>query len=74
MAHTVVKSDAPSGYDEWIKKLEGVADGGHDKLQAAWKLSAPDYRKYLTETDAGRLEALKAQSLMADAKLKLVAK
>jgi hypothetical protein len=68
------KSDAPSGYSEWLKKLEGVADGGHDALQKAWKLSAPDYRKYLTETDAGRLEALKAQSLMADAKLKLVAK
>jgi hypothetical protein len=63
---------APSGYDEWLKKLEGVADGGSDKLKAAWQSSAPDYRKHLTETDNGRWEALKAQSAMADVKLKLV--
>jgi hypothetical protein len=67
-----VAKGAPSGYDEWLKKLEGVADGGSDKLKAAWQGSAPDYRKHLTETDNGRWEALKAQSAMADVKLKLV--
>ncbi len=68
------KPGAPSGYDEWLKKLEGVADGGSEKLRAAWKMSAEDYRDHLTKTDNGRLEALKAQSAMADVKLKLVAK
>jgi hypothetical protein len=65
---------APGGYSEWLKKLEGVADGGSEKLKAAWQASAPDYRKHLTETDNGRWEALKASALMADAKLKLVTK
>jgi hypothetical protein len=74
VAQPVAKASAPSGYDEWLKKLEGVADGGSDKLKAAWQSSAPDYRKHLTETDNGRWEALKAQSAMADVKLKLVAK
>jgi hypothetical protein len=73
-AQPVAKASAPSGYDEWLKKLEGVADGGSEKLRAAWKISAEDYRDHLTKTDNGRLEALKAQSAMADVKLKLVAK
>jgi hypothetical protein len=74
VAQPVAKASAPSGYDEWLKKLEGVADGGSEKLRAAWKISAEDYRDHLTKTDNGRLEALKAQSAMADVKLKLVAK
>jgi len=40
----------PAGFDEWLTDLEATATEGTPALEAAWKASSKDFRKYLTDT------------------------
>lgn len=40
----------PAGFDEWLTDLEATAIEGTPALEAAWKSSSKDFRKYLTDT------------------------
>lgn len=51
---------APEGYAVWFRSFEPVIEQGMDALREAWKTAKPEYRDYLTHTDAKRLDGLKA--------------
>jgi hypothetical protein len=61
-ARTQQQTKAPEGFDDWLADLEATADEGTDALQAAWKKSQPFYRKYLTDTQNPKWEALKGKA------------
>lgn len=54
-----VAAKAPEGYDEWLGDLSAVAGEGTARLQATWKASKPEYRKFLTETNQAGWETIK---------------
>ena len=56
---------APDGFDNWLTDLEVIADDGTAALEAAWKKSQPYLRKYLTDTDKAKWEAVKARAVKA---------
>jgi hypothetical protein len=53
---------APDGFEDWLLDLEAVATEGTEALKAAWKKSQPYMRKFLTDTDNAKWEALKARA------------
>jgi len=58
-------TDTPPGYDGWLLDMEATAIEGSDALKSAWTKSKPEYRKYLTDTDAPAWERLKAKAAKA---------
>lgn len=58
-------ASAPEGFDNWLSDLEAVADEGTEALKAAWSKSQPYMRKYLTDTNPGKVDALKAKAAKA---------
>lgn len=52
----------PAGYTDWLEDLAAVADEGSSPLEATWKKSNPEYRRYLTKTNAAGWDALKAKA------------
>ena len=42
---------APEGYEDWRADMTALADGGTEKLQAAWQASSPEYRRYVVKHD-----------------------
>lgn len=58
----VQKPQAPEGFDDWLIDLEAVADNGIEALKAAWSKSQPYFRKYLTDTNGAKWDALKAKA------------
>jgi hypothetical protein len=59
---TASATDKPDGFDDWLDDLVAVADEGQDALKSAWTKSQPYLRKYLTDTDNAKWEAIKAKS------------
>jgi hypothetical protein len=57
-----VAAKAPEGFDNWLLDLEATADEGTPALQAAWKASQPYMRKFLTDTNNAKWEAIKAKA------------
>lgn len=51
----------PDGYDAWLVDLEATADTGTPALQAMWKASKPEYRKFLSNNPT-LWEALKEKA------------
>lgn len=52
----------PEGYEQWAMDMEGLASDGMDALQAAWKRSAPAFRKYAAGPDAAWWNGVKDQA------------
>lgn len=52
----------PEGFDDWFLDLEATADNGTDALKAAWAVSEPAMRRFLTETQNANWEAIKAKA------------
>lgn len=63
-----VKAKVPDGYDNWLADLEVTADEGTVALEAAWKKSQPYLRKFLTDTNKAKWEAIKAKAAKVPAK------
>jgi hypothetical protein len=42
---------APDGYDNWRADMTAKAEDGSEKLQAAWKESSNDFRRYVVKHD-----------------------
>ena len=63
-AHTPETSapKSPDGFEDWLIDLESTADNGTDALKAAWSKSQPYMRKFLTDTNNAKWEALKARA------------
>lgn len=57
-----VAPKVPEGFDEWLADLESVADEGTDALKSAWQKSQPYMRKFLTDTNNAKWEALKSKA------------
>lgn len=57
-----VKPATPEGFDNWLIDLETVADEGTAALEAAWKKSQPYMRKFLTDTNKAKWEAIKGKA------------
>jgi hypothetical protein len=57
-----LRARVPDGFDDWLSDLEAVADEGTDALKAAWMKSQPYMRKFLTDTDNAKWEALKKRA------------
>jgi len=58
-----VVAQAPEGFDNWLADLELIAgEEGTVALQDAWKKSQPFLRKYLTDTNNAKWEAIKARA------------
>jgi hypothetical protein len=57
-----VRAKVPEGFENWLADLEAVADEGTEPLKAAWMKSQPYMRKFLTDTDNAKWEALKARA------------
>jgi hypothetical protein len=55
-------SNEPDGFADWLTDLEAVAMEGTEALKAAWLKSQPYMRKYLTDTNNAKWEALKAKA------------
>jgi hypothetical protein len=53
---------APEGFDDWLADLEAVADGGSDALKSAWSKSQPYMRKFLTDHNVAKWEAIKLRA------------
>lgn len=58
----VAVAKAPDGFEDWLTDLEAVADEGTEALKAAWSKSQPYLRKFLTDTQPDKIEALKAKA------------
>ena len=56
---------APEGFDDWLADMEAVADNGTPALEAAWKKSQPYFRKFLTDNDKAKWQALKDRAASA---------
>lgn len=56
----------PDGFDHWVADLQAVAEEGTERLQSTWKASQNALRIYLTRTNLGLWEKLKAAALEAD--------
>lgn len=52
----------PAGYDDWFTDMAAVADEGTQALQAAFTKSKVEYRRYLTQNEGRKWEALKAKA------------
>lgn len=63
-----VKPVAPEGFDSWLMDLESVADEGTPALEAAWKKSQPYMRKFLTDTNKAKWEAIKGKAAKVTSK------
>ena len=57
--------EPPQGYQDWLDDLTVVAEDGLPALQATWKSSNGDYRRYLTKYFAPQWEALKKRAAKA---------
>jgi hypothetical protein len=55
-----VQPTAPAGYGEWLTDLSAVVDNGIDALKAAWQQSPIAFRQFITSTNAGGWEGMKA--------------
>lgn len=55
-----VQASVPDGFEDWLVDLEAVTGDGTEALKDAWKKSQPYMRKFLTDTNAAKWEALKA--------------
>jgi hypothetical protein len=52
----------PAGFQDWLTDLGAVADEGEAALKAAWTKSKPEFRTYLTATNNGMWETMKARA------------
>lgn len=52
----------PEGFRDWLADMQAVADEGTVALESAWKKSQPYMRKFLTDTDPDKWEAIKAKA------------
>jgi hypothetical protein len=50
---------APKGYQDWLDDMVAVVSEGTARLQAAWTASKPEYRQFLTATNAKQWNAMK---------------
>lgn len=57
---------APEGFENWVADLDVTASEGWAVLEAAWKKSQPYMRKYLTDTNAAKWEAIRRKAVAAD--------
>lgn len=55
-----VQPTAPAGYDDWLTDMAATADTGIDALKAAWQQSPLAFRQFITSTNAGGWEGMKA--------------
>jgi hypothetical protein len=55
-----LQPQAPAGYGEWLTDLSAVVDNGIDALKAAWQQSPIAFRQFITSTNAGGWEGMKA--------------
>jgi hypothetical protein len=62
VSRPVAVPKVPEGFDNWLADLEATADTGTAALEMAWKKSQPYLRKYLTDTNNAKWEALKAKA------------
>ena len=53
------RGPSPTGYDDWLRDLEGVVNEGTRALEHAWKASKPSYRQFLTSSTPAKWEAMK---------------
>lgn len=58
----VAPVSVPGGFGEWWADIQAVADEGTQALEAAWKKSRADLRKYVTEHHNAKWEQLKAKA------------
>lgn len=56
------QATTPDGFESWLADLEAVADEGTARLHDAWKKSQPYLRKFLTDTNQPKWEAIKAKA------------
>lgn len=57
-----IEADAmptPPGYDDWFDDMSAKASEGLDALEAAWKTSSMDYKRYLTKTNPAAWDTMK---------------
>jgi hypothetical protein len=52
----------PDGYQNWNADMTALADEGSQKLEAAWKASSADYRRYVIKCDEPWWEQLKRKA------------
>lgn len=52
----------PEGFEDWLLDLTAAADEGWPALEKAWEDSLPERRAYLTASDPGKYESLKAKA------------
>lgn len=57
-----IAQKVPPGFDEWLTGLDATADDGTGALQAAWRAAQPEFRKFLTDTNPAKWEAIKAKA------------
>src|SRR3990167_7463470 len=57
-----IAPNAPAGFKDWLIDMESVADEGTEPLKVAWQKSQPYMRKFLTDTNPAKWEALKAKA------------
>lgn len=55
----------PQGFGEWWADIQAVADEGKAALEAAWKKSSPEHRRYVTEHHKEQWERVKARAEQA---------
>lgn len=52
----------PEGWSSWFEDLSAVADNGIDALEAAWKDSKPEFKRYTVTERKGVWDALKQRA------------
>jgi hypothetical protein len=57
----------PAGYGEWWADMTATADNGEAALQAAWKESKLEYRRFVAEFNKGPWEKLKERAAKVEA-------
>jgi hypothetical protein len=61
-AQRAVAAPIPAGFSEWWADLLAVADEGKPALEAAWKKSTPELRRYVSEHHKDQWEKVKAKA------------
>lgn len=57
--------EPPPGYDDWLADMDATADEGQAALEAAWKKSSNEYRRYTVNHNAQRWTTLKNKARKA---------
>jgi phage recombination protein Bet len=58
----VIEAPAPDGFDDWWSDFTATADNGLDALEAAWKASKPEFKKFASKTRRTVITDLKAKA------------